>query len=300
MTEQSDPCQTPEILITIAVNPCHCDDAVIPSPVEEIPSVPTTPEITPILVAEPIAVVETPVPEVPPTPIETPISPTAPEVVPVPDPVTPPVEVTPIPVTETVPVVEAPPTQPVIETLIPPIPVPVEVAPTPNPVITPAIPPVAPIPPEVVVPIVQIPIPIPPEVYPCDCILTSTLKLAEFANTLRTALNGLLYPSESDFPVEVISSGLSTKMTPGAEVRSLERVFPQSLRQVDPDDQQTGNAERAAIAAKWQAVYSLIKRHSITTVWHYRVRKKSYTHEQMVIMLHPQGAVGLRIKLVET
>jgi Nuclease A inhibitor-like protein len=136
----------------------------------------------------------------------------------------------------------------------------------------------------------------------CDRNLNSTLTLQEFTKQLIAATKDLLYPSESDFPIEVLSKGLNIKMPPikGIEVRSLERVFPSFLWQVDPDDQQTGNAERATIADRWKALYNLIKQNSIATAWHYPVKQNRYTHEQVVIMLHPQGLVGLRIKLVET
>jgi hypothetical protein len=136
----------------------------------------------------------------------------------------------------------------------------------------------------------------------CDRNINSSLTLPEFTNQLIAATKDLLYPSESDFPIEVVSKGLNTKMPPikGIEVRSLERVFPSFLWQVDPDDQQTGNAERATIADRWKALYNLIKQNSIATAWHYPVKQNRYTHEQIVILLHPQGLVGLRIKLVET
>jgi Nuclease A inhibitor-like protein len=143
---------------------------------------------------------------------------------------------------------------------------------------------------------------IPTPEAPCDCRLTSTLSLTEFTKQLIAAAKDLLYPSESDFPIEVLSKGVNTRMPTikGIEVRTLDRVFPSFLRQVDPDDQQTGNVEQANTAARWQALYSLIEKHTVTTAWHYPVKQKRYTHEILVILLHPQGAIGLRIKLVET
>jgi hypothetical protein len=86
----------------------------------------------------------------------------------------------------------------------------------------------------------------------------------------------------------------------GIEVRNLDRVIPSFFRNIDPDDQQTGNVERASLATRWQALYNFIKDHSSVTAWHYPVKQKKYTHELMVIVLHPQGTVALRIKLVET
>jgi hypothetical protein len=119
---------------------------------------------------------------------------------------------------------------------------------------------------------------------------------------LSTLTKGLLYPSESDFPIDVLSKGFSSKMpnVKGIEVRNLDRVFPSFLRNVDPDDQQTGNVERAKLAARWQALYDFIKHHCSVTAWHYPVKQNKYTHELMVLLLHPQGTVALRIKLVET
>jgi Nuclease A inhibitor-like protein len=119
---------------------------------------------------------------------------------------------------------------------------------------------------------------------------------------LTNLTKGLLYPSESDFPIEVLSKGFSSKMPPikGVEVRRLDRVIPNFLRIVDPDDQQTGNVERARLADRWQALYDFIKDHSSVTAWHYPVKQNRYTHELIVLLLHPQGTVALRIKFVET
>jgi len=81
--------------------------------------------------------------------------------------------------------------------------------------------------------------------------------------------------------MDVIPKGVSTRMPniKGIEVRTLDRVFPTFLREVDPDDQQTGNVERAAIAARWQTLYDLISKNAVITAWHYPVKKRPYTHE---------------------
>jgi hypothetical protein len=278
--------QNSEVVISITINPCKCDksvevstEPVISTPIEEVPSNPIA-QPEPITVSEPIAVIEIPI-ELPIAPVvdnpslpevEPAVSPTVetptPEVIPTTEPIQ--------PTPETTPVVEIPTTSPVT--------LPVEV---PSPEVIPI----------VTTPILVIdnPIPVPvapsPEVH--NCKLASNLTLAEFTKQLFAATKDLLYPSESDFPIEVLSKGLSTKIPPikGIEVRNLERVFPEFLRQVDTDDQQTG---------RWQALYELIKGNSVTTVWHYPVKQKRYTHEELVVMLHPQGTVGLRIRLVET
>jgi hypothetical protein len=278
-----------EVVISITINPCKCDKSVVP--VEEVPSNPVI-EPEPITVGEPIPVIEIPIeqplipvvdsPSVP--KVEPAVSPTVdtptPEVVPTTEPIQPTPEVQP----EVKPTpVEIPTTSPVT--------LPIEVP-------SPEVLPIAPI------LVIDNPIPVPvspsPEVH--NCKLASNLTLAEFTKQLFAASKDLLYPSESDFPIEVLSKGLSTKIPPikGIEVRNLERVFPEFLRQVDTDDQQTGNVERAFIAGRWQALYELIKGNSVTTVWHYPVKQKRYTHEELVVMLHPQGTVGLRIRLVET
>jgi len=150
--------------------------------------------------------------------------------------------------------------------------------------------------------------PIPVESLPkelpehCYCDLDSPLSLPDFVKQLTNLTKGLLYPSESEFPIEVLSKGFSSKMPPikGIEVRNLDRVIPNFLRNVDPDDQQTGNLERATLADRWQALYTFIKHHSSVTAWHYPVKQNKYTHELIVLLLHPQGTVALRIKLVET
>jgi hypothetical protein len=283
--------QNSEVVISITINPCKCDksvevstEPVISTPIEEVPSNPVI-EPEPITVSEPFPVIELPIeqpivpvvdspyvhevePEVS-TTVETP----TPEVVPTTEPIQPTPEVTPV--------VEIPTT------------LPVEVP-------TPEVLPIAPI--LVIDNPIPVPIPAPPISEVHNCKLASNLTLAEFTKQLFAATKDLLYPSESDFPIEVLSKGLSTKIPPikGIEVRNLERVFPEFLRQADPDDQQTGNVERASIAARWQALYELIKGNSVTTVWHYPVKQKRYTHEELVVMLHPQGTVGLRIRLVET
>jgi hypothetical protein len=281
--------QNAEVVISITINPCKCDKSVeVPTetettiPIEEIPSNPVIePEPTTVietLIEQPIApVVDSPsVPKVEPAASPTVDTPT-PEVVPTTEPIQPTPEVQP----EVKPTpVEIPTTSPVT--------LPIEV---PNPEVLPIAP----------ILVIDNPIvPSNPEVH--NCKLASNLTLAEFTKQLFAATKDLLYPSESDFPIEVLSKGLSTKIPPikGIEVRNLERVFPEFLRQADPDDQQSGNVERASIAARWQALYELIKGNSVTTVWHYPVKSKRYTHEELVVMLHPQGTVGLRIRLVET
>jgi Nuclease A inhibitor-like protein len=284
--------QNAEVVISITINPCKCDKSVeVPTetettiPIEEIPSNPVIePEPTTVietLIEQPIApVVDSPsVPKVEPAVSPTVDTPT-PEVVPTTEPIQPTPEVQP----EVKPTpVEIPTTSPVT--------LPIEVP-------SPEVLPIAPI------LVIDNPIPVPvspsPEVH--NCKLASNLTLAEFTKQLFAATKDLLYPSESDFPIEVLSKGLSTKIPPikGIEVRNLDRVFPAFLRQADPDNQQSGNVERASIAARWQALYELIKGNSVTTVWHYPVKQKRYTHEELVVMLHPQGTVGLRIRLVET
>jgi Nuclease A inhibitor-like protein len=130
--------------------------------------------------------------------------------------------------------------------------------------------------------------------------LDSPLSLPDFVKQLNALTKGLLYPSESDFPIEVLTKGFSSKMPPlkGIQVRTLDRVIPSFLRNVDPDDQQTGNVERATLAAKWQALYKFIKVNTSVTAWHYPVKGKKYTHELFALLLHPQGTAALRIKLV--
>jgi hypothetical protein len=136
----------------------------------------------------------------------------------------------------------------------------------------------------------------------CYCDLDSKLNLADFIKQLTTLTKGLLYPSESDFPLEILTKGFSSKMPSikGIEVRTLDRVFPEFLRFADPDDQQSGNVERASIADRWQALYTFIRNNCSVTAWHYPIKAKRYTHELILVMLHPQGTVGIRIKLVET
>jgi hypothetical protein len=291
--------QNAEVVISITVNPCKCDKSLeistepVSTPVEEVPSDPVI-EPEPIRASEPIPVIELRI-EQPITPVVD--SPSVPDV----EPAVSPTEDTPTP--EVVPTNE--PIQPTPEVQPEVKPTPVEI-PTTSSVTLPIEVPSPEVLPLVTTPILVIdnPIPVPissnPEVR--NCKLASNLTLAEFTKQLFAATKDLLYPSESDFPIEVLSKGLSTKIPPikGIEVRNLDRVFPEFLRQADPDDQQTGNVERASIAARWQALYELIKGNSVTTVWHYPVKQKRYTHEQLVVMLHPQGTVGLRIRLVET
>jgi len=136
----------------------------------------------------------------------------------------------------------------------------------------------------------------------CYCDLTSKLTLPDFVKQLTALTRGLLYPSESDFPLEILTKGFSSKIPPikGIEVRTLDRVFPNFLRFANPDDQQSENVERAFIADRWQALYTFIKNNCSVTAWHYPIKAKRYTHELILVMLHPQGTVGIRIKLVET
>jgi hypothetical protein len=118
---------------------------------------------------------------------------------------------------------------------------------------------------------------------------------ADFLAKLRSLLSGLLYPSESDFPVEISPRGLSYRMPERGEVRDLDRVF--KMRHVED----WMSEEERSLAQRWQSVYDHITSNTIaTTAWHYKVNRKNYTHEQVVILLHAQGVVGLRIRLVET
>jgi hypothetical protein len=118
---------------------------------------------------------------------------------------------------------------------------------------------------------------------------------AEFLSTLRSLLSGLLYPSESDFPVEISPRGLSYRMPSSGEVRDPDRVF--QMRHIED----WMGEEDKEIAQRWQSVYDHITSNTIaTTAWHYKVNRKNYTHEQVVILLHAQGVVGLRIRLIET
>jgi len=188
-----------------------------------------------------------------------------------------------------------------------PIPLPPEIIdlPVTQPVSDPLPPVVEPIPVVITLPPILIPVTEPvPEISPehCYCDLDSKLNLADFAKQLSKLTKGLLYPSESDFPIEVLTKGFSSKMPPikGVQIRTLDRVIPTFFRNVDPDDQQTGNLERATLADRWQALYDFIKHHCSVTAWHYPVKQNKYTHELMVLLLHPQGTVALRIKLVET
>jgi hypothetical protein len=212
-----------------------------------------------------------------------------------------PLDPTPEPEVEAIPEIDPVPP----ETVEPePIPLPPEIidSPVTSPVSDPLPPVVEPIPVVITLPIpVTEPVPAASPEH-CYCDLDSKLNLADFVKKLTTFTKGLLYPSESDFPIEVLSKGFSSKMpnVKGIEVRTLDRVIPSFLRNVDPDDQQTGNVERAKLAARWQALYDFIKHHASVTAWHYPVKQNKYTHELMVLLLHPQGTVALRIKLVET
>ncbi len=301
-----------EVVITIAINPCSkCD---LPAPEEEIPTPDPVAEPDPTPIIEPDPVVEPiPIPVIEPDPVLEPVPVAEPDPIPATEPQNdPPVVNDPPEVEPTTPIAETP--VPEISPVVEPIQIvlpevkPIEPNPMPEPIQTvtevsplPAAPPVV-IPESVPIPVVYPPVVTPIPEASCDCKLTSTLSLAEFTKQLITAAKDLIYPSESESPIEVLSKGLNTRMPPikGIEVRTLDRVLPSFLRQVDPDDQQTGNEERAAIAARWQALYDLITKHTVTTAWHYPVKQKRYTHEELVVMLHPQGTIGLRIRLVET
>jgi len=225
--------------------------------------------VEPILVTDPLPLDPTPEPVVEPIPMIEPA---------------PPISVDPEPIPLPPVIIDSPVTLPVPDPL-PPI---VELIP-----VTEPLPPI-PIP-------VLVPVPAVPTEH-CYCDLDSPLSLPDFVKQLTTLTKGLLYPSESDFPIEVLTKGFSSKMPPirGIEVRSLDRIVPSFFRNVDPDDQQTGNLERASLAARWQALYGFIKNNASVTAWHYPVKQKKYTHEMIVLLLHPQGTVALRIKLVET
>jgi hypothetical protein len=218
---------------------------------------------------------------------------------PTPEPI---VEAIPEPVVETIPLIDPNPPATVEPEPIPLLPVIID-SPVAPPVPAPLPPVVEPIP--VTEPLPPIPVveqvPVAPTEH-CYCDLDSKLNLADFVKQLTTLPKGLLYPSESDFPIEVLTKGFSSKMPPikGIEVRNLDRVIPSFFRNIDPDDQQSGNFERASLAARWQALYSFIKNNASVTAWHYPVKQKKYTHELIVLLLHPQGTVALRIKLVET
>jgi hypothetical protein len=255
----------------------------------------TCKEASPILIVEPL----------PPEP-----SPVIDPVVTV-EPITIPVESEPIPVIEPIPNPDPIP-DPVIEP-IPPKPVEPEPIPLPPVLIPDPVLPVQPIPDPVIsplpdpVPPISTPEPLPVNAQPlppehCYCDLDSPLSLPDFVKQLNALTKGLLYPSESDFPIEVLSKGFSSKMPAirGIETRSLDRVILAFLRNIDPEDQQTGNLERSSLATRWQALYQFIKANASVTAWHYPVKGKKYTHELMVLLLHPQGTVALRTKLVET
>jgi hypothetical protein len=267
----------------------------------------TCKEAAPIPVVEPVVTIEPAIEE------------TNPEL-PLPvEPITIPVELEPIPVVEPLPPEPVIPSDPVIKPILTPDPViildpildpviepvppkPVEPEPIPLPPIPDPLPPI----PDPVPPIsTPEPLPLPTQPLPpehCYCDLDSPLSLPDFVKQLNALTKGLLYPSESDFPIEVLTKGFSSKMPPlkGIQVRTLDRVIPSFLRSIDPDDQQTGNVERAALANRWQSLYKFIKANASVTAWHYPVKGKKYTHELIVLLLHPQGTAALRIKLVET
>jgi hypothetical protein len=209
-----------------------------------------------------------------------------------------------IPVVEIIPVID-PASLPTLEPEPIPLPQVIIDSPVAPPVSDPLPPVVEPIPvtePLPPIPVVEpVPVPVAPTEH-CYCDLDSKLNLADFGKQLTTLTKGLLYPSESDFPIEVLTKGFSSKMPPikGIEVRNLDRVIPSFFRNVDPDDQQSGNVERASLAARWQALFSFIKNNASVTAWHYPVKQKKYTHELIVLLLHPQGTVALKTKLVET
>jgi hypothetical protein len=212
------------------------------------------------------------------------------------------VAVEPILVTDPLPLDPTP--EPIVEAIpepeIDPVPTPepvVEIIPVIAPDTIPVEPEPIPLPPVIIDSPVTLPVsdPLPPVVEPlpaaptehCYCDLDSPLSLPDFVKQLTNLTKGLLYPSESDFSIEVLSKGFSSKMpnVKGIEVRNLDRVIPTFLR---------------AENTRWQALYDFIEQHASVTAWHYPVKQKKYTHELIVILLHPQGTVALRIKLVET
>jgi hypothetical protein len=284
------PCNT-EVLIRVSCKEAQPIPVIEPLPPE------LSPVIEPVVTVEPINIpVESePIPVI--EPITVPIIPL--------DPVT---ELTPNPDPIPDPVIEPVPPKPVEPEPIPLPPVP---EPLPPILIPDPLPPVQPIPDPVIsplpdpVPPISNPEPLPTQPLPpehCYCDLDSPLSLPDFVKQLNALAKGLLYPSESDFPIEVLTKGFSSKMPPlkGIQVRTLDRLIPSFLRNIDPDDQQTGNVERANLATRWQALYQFIKTHASVTAWHYPVKGKKYTHELFVLLLHPQGTAALRIKLVET
>jgi len=267
------PCNTEVVIrvsckeVAVEVIPV-VDPLPIPEPLIDLVPTPDPIEIIPVI--DPVTVEPELIP-LPPVIIDSPIST---PVIPLSDPLPSVVEPIPVVITE-IPIVEVP-QLPIIE------PIPVS-------------------------PLVE-PVPLPPIVEPtaavdaCYCDLTSKITLPDFIKQLTTLTKGLLYPSESDFPLEILTKGFSSKMPPikGIEVRTIDRVFPNFLRFADPDDQQSGNVERAAIADRWQALYTFIKNNCSVTAWHYPIKAKRYTHELILVMLHPQGTIALKIKLVET
>jgi hypothetical protein len=260
------PCNT-EVLIRVTckeAQPIPVIDPLPPEPSPVIDPVVTVEPITTPVESEPILVIK---------PIAEPVIPSDPVIEPISNP------------------------DPIPDPVVVPIP-PVEPEPIPLPPIPDPLPPVLILDP--VSPVKPISDPVPPE--HCYCDLDSPLSLPGFVKQLTILTKGLLYPSESDFPIEVLTKGFSSKMPPlkGIQVRTLDRVIPAFLRSIDPDDQQTGNVERASLATRWQALYQFIKVNASVTAWHYPVKGKKYTHELMVLLLHPQGTVALRTKLVET
>jgi Nuclease A inhibitor-like protein len=258
------PCNT-EVLIRVTCKEAQPIPVIEPLPPEPSPIIEPVITVEPINIpveSEPIPVIE----PIPPKPVE-------PELIPLP------------PIPEPLPPVlipdPVPPVQPTSDPIVLPLPDSVPPISTPEPL---------PVPTQ----------PLPPE--HCYCDLDSPLSLPDFVKQLNALTKGLLYPSESDFPIEVLTKGFSSKMPPlrGIQVRTLDRVLPSFLRNIDPDDQQTGNVERASLATRWQALYQFIKVNASVTAWHYPVKGKKYTHELFVLLLHPQGTVSLRTKLVET
>jgi hypothetical protein len=145
-------------------------------------------------------------------------------------------------------------------------------------------------------------------VEPNGSCITSSLSLSEFADELTKATNGLVYPqqiiqhekNDPSLAIKVVRTGFSAKMRTAdtSVICNLDNVIGR-LTAFDEDDQQTGNTERYEDAMRWKRLYDLIRYNAVCTIWHYpyESRNRKYTHEMMVILLHPQCTLALRIKL---